>query len=976
MISILIQKYIKPLIKGIFVIFVLFLVLEISFGNYDRFLDDLKKSGIEVDGILESNQINRYELSRLLNTVTCQDCVNTPTWMIEKYTNNWRLDFSSLPGKDFDDIVFGSSYYNGKPYYYCVAYVGDNSWMRGYPQGVSPVCNGKFCGYRNTTIGEFLQVVLNISDQYVYNKYLANRGQIKKWMDGLTQQSYPDTYLNQNDKDLINKYAQDGLSGILPNKESLQPYLKYCMFNLAKCGMQSFGSIKQGYWPIGELNILYDHNIVEHEKFKDGQVHELVSGEYVLKTLYNVFEIVDCNFDDDYDCDNIPNAEDNCPNHYNPSQKDTDGDGLGDVCDPDIDGDGILNPIGIVDDLGNVVVSKWKAGMDNCLFVKNPDQKDSDSKGIGDACKENQSNLGMYIKSNFVSSNAPLTVNFEAITEGLIKGEISRDFGDGNRSIGHKVTNTFLREGIYKIQANAIGINNEANAITTLVVGKNAIENDSMQISVSKLGGSIPTEIKFTAETKGHFDKFEWNFGENNIVERNSNETITKIFKTQGSYMITLKGIKNNKIISTANVIVAIGENGEIGSHLKANNTTVKKEQTILLETNVFGFNENDISSIERNMGNGEIIKNRLLDIEYIYKKAGTHVIVQKIILKNGKELQNFLTINIRDDSIENSYAINADVSKLILSIFDPIRFDVNRIGILPEVILLANKYGDLNGNKDTESLTIWPKKFEHKYIKEGVYFPKNTIFLKGNISLDNISTVVVSKNDICMNAKLNGTLNQFKCDMDGDGIPDICDDDIDGDGMPNLIGLIDFELDDCSITSKNINKEVLLLHNDVCTLDNCPFHINPDQMDINNNGRGDMCDNFIKNLLNDDLGGDGNDDLGGDGNNGDGDGSGDDKDFIDSDGDGIPDHLDACPTIPENYNGIEDSDGCPEIDIDGEIDDSGISVKECFSCPCDYSDFANDLNIKDRVKAILWDFDMTTIYSETIPESIRQFLK
>jgi hypothetical protein len=44
--------------------------------------------------------------------------------------------------------------------------------------------------------------------------------------------------------------------------------------------------------------------------------------------LYNVFEIVDCDFDDDYDCDGIPNAEDNCPNHYNPSQKDTDGNGI------------------------------------------------------------------------------------------------------------------------------------------------------------------------------------------------------------------------------------------------------------------------------------------------------------------------------------------------------------------------------------------------------------------------------------------------------------------------------------------------------------------------------------------------------------------------------------------------------------------------------------------------------------------------
>jgi hypothetical protein len=55
------------------------------------------------------------------------------------------------------------------------------------------------------------------------------------------------------------------------------------------------------------------------------------------------------------------------------------------------------------------------------LFIKNPDQKDTGNKGIGDACRANQSNLGMYIKSDFIPSNAPLTVNFEAITEGVVQ---------------------------------------------------------------------------------------------------------------------------------------------------------------------------------------------------------------------------------------------------------------------------------------------------------------------------------------------------------------------------------------------------------------------------------------------------------------------------------------------------------------------------------------------------------------------------
>jgi OOP family OmpA-OmpF porin len=38
-----------------------------------------------------------------------------------------------------------------------------------------------------------------------------------------------------------------------------------------------------------------------------------------------------------------------------------------------------------------------------------------------------------------------------------------------------------------------------------------------------------------------------------------------------------------------------------------------------------------------------------------------------------------------------------------------------------------------------------------------------------------------------------------------------------------------------------------------------------------------------------------------------------------DDDGDGIPDAADACPREAENKNGVEDADGCPEIDRDGD---------------------------------------------------------
>ena len=844
---------------------------SIWFVNAETFAERLSQVGLDITSFSNKNSISRYEVTRLLNAANCQDCIQSPDWMRNTYTQDFWNKFRAIDWKDFDDVNYEAGVWNKKSYYYCVAYVGDNGYMAWYPS-TSTKCKWGFCGQEMITTSEFYQTVLNIIQDQVRQKYLIDWSKVKSWKKWLKKNSIQMRVLNQNNVDIIDKV--EAKITFAQSNDEFQTWLKYCMYNLSSCNFQSFGVIGTWYWPVSELNILYKEWIISLEDAQKVASFSNMRWDEAIRIFSAVYDnYASCSFNVDYDCDWITNWQDNCPYMYNLNQYDLDGDGVGNVCDDDIDGDWTKNPVWIVDDDNHILISLWNKNLD-----KTP---------LGNS----ELWFSFFINVDAISTWFPTSVRFSPLTNWNIS-KIEWDFWDWTREVAenwNKVSHVFRNSGTFIVKATATAKNGSKSfAMNKVFIAPSKMENYVLNIHPSVVLKKWTAEYTFTPLYSWDLDRIVWNVNDESEKNNKVNEKFKVVIKEDGKYIVTAKWYKNWELKVVA-MFTMLQNWAPIFSSMDIKLANLR--ENISVTSNLVWILKDNMDKIIINWW-WMTTKSNNLQQSYAYDLPWLKTIQYSLVLKDGTVLNNVATITVQNPLLMQSYAVNI--------LWDRLSYNQNEkmnlwLSLYPgsSVLSLFTSY-QVGQKKFLYNPNLSKIVLDFSYSNAWDKLLTNMVEVNKCVALMNQWTVHINSVDICENAMKNWTLSQYKCDQDWDKIPDICDDDIDGDGLKNLVGIISYENKDCSIWTNNINVDILRKQLWVCSLDNCPFNLNSDQSDLNNNWVWETCEDFIFTLLAQSL-------------------HTIDKDVAltldaDKDGDGIPDSVDECIDVPWNSN-----NWCPE---------------------------------------------------------------
>jgi len=292
-------------------------------------------SGYDDGTVRPDTKISRSEFVKIaLGATTCLDCTTPTENEKSRYDTN----------QPFPDVAHSAWYY------YCISKGKEKSMITGYGDG-------------------YFRPEQNISRAEAVAILLREAGVVVEEMPSQFYFDIPDYAWY---KDYIYTGVQLGIIStnygfIFPDEKITRgefAMMAKNLLNIQDCrlidsdldGMPDYWEIQNGLDPNNLLDGSLDND-------KDGIVNS-----------------------QEFKNDTDPNQNDACPYLDNPNQKDTDEDGIIDVCDEDIDNDSIKNLLGIYDETGNLNSQKENSSQDNCVFVVNQKQTDQDQDGIGDVC--------------------------------------------------------------------------------------------------------------------------------------------------------------------------------------------------------------------------------------------------------------------------------------------------------------------------------------------------------------------------------------------------------------------------------------------------------------------------------------------------------------------------------------------------------------------------------------------------------------
>ncbi len=586
----------------------------------------------------------------------------------------------------------------------------------------------------------------------------------------------------------------------------------------------------------------------------------------------------------DGDGDGIGDVCDNCPTISNQNQLDADSDGIGDVCDLDIDGDGVDN------------------GVDNCPLTSNVTQHDTNGDGIGDACTvyhcvsnsiefqqaltDAESNgkydiimleQGAYKRTE--NNNQIFDYGSSDIYGIAIKGGYSdncslRNLAPGNTIIdGETVSssNTVLQLSTATSTTYAASIGSITVEGITVTGGGRAIsadvKNGHIILSKNILSNNWAGGASLTIYNSGSFlevyDKGNIILDGNRIVDN----VVDSLFTSGGGIYIHSnskyigKVILNNNIIAGNSTVGAYSDGG--GLYLNCSNCDA------LLNNNIITGNssENGGGLIIHSVNNMSLINNTITGNTASSSGGGLYLGTQNTDIYNNIIWGNSAAVEGADIYLGSNIlvcnAFNNDFDPLKVAGIVPFATQGNNVNLDPMFVDSANKDFHIIQNSPVinmgvntaPSLSSSDFDGDPRIINGAVdigadEFNPVTAFFSA-VPTQGISPLSVTFSD--NSNSITGIITSRAWDFDDDGAVDSTEQN--PIFMYSQTGKYTVEL---TVTDSNNNTDTIRQTEFISVgtdydgdgtiddLDNCPTTYNPDQMDLDHDGIGYMCDPYV----------------------------------------------------------------------------------------------------------------------------------